>query len=187
MKAPRFNFDKDHKLWMACDTKNGFHLGLEFIHFKGGYAYASDAHILVRVPLNAFCGFADEDDKEKLDGFSVHWKVYKKIISYDTAFVYREDPTCIIKVELEGHRIEFSLVPSALIAGVPDFESVLKSRDNEQTKMVGISPSELSRLSAALNLNAAGLNLCGERGSIIVRNVDDFGIGLIMPKMMREE
>ena len=76
----RHNFNKDLRMDLACSDY--FRPVFSYIHFKDGYAYASDIHILVKNKLSECSTFTDEEI-EKLDGKFIGSKAYKSILSYD--------------------------------------------------------------------------------------------------------
>lgn len=63
----RHNFNKDLRMDLACSRNDYFRPVFSYIHFKDGYAYACDTHILVKNKLSECSTFTDEEI-EKLDG-----------------------------------------------------------------------------------------------------------------------
>ena len=85
----KINFLEDYKLWKACAKKNDVRPVLEYVFFRNGYAYASDAHILVRVPLDLCTTFPDEQ-RELLDGYAIHGQMLKNVVKYEKVTVSHE-------------------------------------------------------------------------------------------------
>lgn len=77
-KNPK-NFNKDFPLWKACGLKDNIRTGMHYISFANGYAYATDAHILVKARLTDISDF-DEMDLAPLDGKFIHGSNFKKIL-----------------------------------------------------------------------------------------------------------
>lgn len=78
----RHNFNRCLRMDLACSRNDYFRPVFSYIHFKDGYAYASDTHILVKNNLSECSTFTDEEI-EKLDGKFIGSKAYKSILSYD--------------------------------------------------------------------------------------------------------
>lgn len=189
MKKQRFNFNKSYKLYEACATDK-FRPAMEMVHFKDGFAYASDSHILVRVPLMACIIGLDEEEFEKLNGFSIHWKVLKKLFAYDRIWIDRDDEagTCIVRTELEGHEISIELKPQSELK-VPDFETVINNKkDAEAVSKLGISPKMLAKLGSAINLSdRITLNIAGQKNAIHITDMMTGSVAVIMPVMVNED
>ena len=56
----RHNFNRGLRMDLACEN-DSFRPVFSYIHFKDGYAYASDAHILVKNNLSECSTFTDEE------------------------------------------------------------------------------------------------------------------------------
>lgn len=61
----RHNFNKDLRMDLACSRNDYFRPVFSYIHFKDGYAYACDTHILVKNKLSECSTFTDENGNEK--------------------------------------------------------------------------------------------------------------------------
>lgn len=189
MKKQRFNFDKNYKLYNACATDQ-FRPAMEMVHFKDGFAYASDSHILVRVPIGSCVTGMDEEEFGKLNGFSIHWKVLKKLYSYDRIFIERDDEagTCEIHMSLEDHDICVQLRSQETL-NVPNFEAVIqKNREGEPVSKLGISPKMLARLGSAINLSdRVCMNISGQKNAIHISDMMSGAVAVIMPLMVNED
>ena len=75
-----YNFLKKFKLYDVCSDDG--RENLEYVHFINGYAYASDAHIIVRVPLSVCTSFS-EDEYKKLNGYSIHFSLLKMLMQFE--------------------------------------------------------------------------------------------------------
>ena len=78
----RINFNKDVHMHLAC-AKDDFRPQMQCIYFKDGFAYATDAHVLVKNDLTA-CSNLDPEQIALLDGKLLHADHYKDILKYDT-------------------------------------------------------------------------------------------------------
>jgi len=75
----RKNFNKDAKLHKVCgsdDTRPA----LQYIYFKDGFAYATNAHICVKLSLFEICNI---DEIEFLNNKLLKGESYKEILKYD--------------------------------------------------------------------------------------------------------
>lgn len=189
MKKVRFNFNKAFKLYEACSESDDFRPAMEMVHFMNDAAYASNSHILVKVPLDACTEGIDIEDAKKLNGFSVHWKVLKKIYVLDVIIIVRDDEagTCEIQSRINGHDIRIELKSQAEIK-VPDFDKVIGERENaEPTRKIGISPSLLYRLSRAMNMAVVSMNMTSKNGKIFINGEGNGAVSVIMPIMTKDD
>ena len=86
------NFSKSVQMHLAC-AKDDIRLEMCCIYFKGIYAYATDAVILVRNSLLEMSNF-DEADIQALDGKYLPADFYKEIIKYDDCLISEEGIEC---------------------------------------------------------------------------------------------
>ena len=184
----KINFSSRYKLYNACDKVN-YRACMECVNFRDGYAYASDSTILVRVPL--FSLLPDlEEQRDFLNGFSIHWKVFKTICGYEKIRIERNDGagTCHIVATDHGHEISFRLLSSVEVTP-PDYEKVFeraKARPEDPIHKIGIKPGHLARLAAAINLEKATLNFRGMNGEVCIENALDGCAAIIMPLYISE-
>jgi hypothetical protein len=189
MKKERANFKKEFKLYLACAEEDSFRPAFEYVHFFNDCAYASDAHILVKVPLEACVVGMDLEEVKKLNGFSVQWRALKKIYGLDRIYIERDDEagTCALHSYIADHDITIWLKSQATMK-MPGFDAVLTERESaEPTTKIGINPKFLYRLSQAINLNVVGMNVTSKRGKIFIEDSDNGAISVIMPVLVSEE
>lgn len=67
-----------YKPWEACNKpgEDQVRTTLEYVFFEDGYAYASNAHILARVPLKSISTL-DDDSLALFDGHALHGPLMK--------------------------------------------------------------------------------------------------------------
>lgn len=189
MKKERFNFNKDFKLYEACSEEDRYRPAMEMVHFMNDAAYASNSHILVKVPLDACIVGLDIEDAKKLNGFSVQWKVLKKIYALDRIFIQRDDEagTCEIQSEINGHDIRIELKSQAQLK-VPGFDKVLGERESaEPTTKIGISPSLLYKLSRAINMTIVSMKMTSKNGKIFINGEGNGAVSVIMPILTKDD
>ena len=189
MKKTRFNFRKDYKLYDAC-ADDTLRPAMGMVHFMNDKAYASDSHIAVRVPLEACTTGLDQEQLQRLNGFSVYWKVLKKIYGYDHIWIDRDDEagTCSICTELEGHEIRIDLKPQSEL-NVPNFDKIFNERKElEGVAKLGISPKMLARLGQSINVSSrVTMNIAGQRNAIYIKDIMSGAEAVIMPIMVNED
>lgn len=186
----RFNFVKEYKLFNACSIDDRFRNAMMMVHFINGYAYASDSHILVRVPLSSCTSFIEgEEEWKRLNGFSIHWRVLKTIYGYNNIRVERDDDagTCHIVTDIEGHAVSFKLQRTEDVHPLKFEEVLARNEAIEPVKRIGINPHLLLKLAEAINLKNVGLYFRGERNAIRIENKLDGSVAIIMPRMLSDE
>ena len=189
MKKARINFDKNFKLFEACSKKDEIRPVMEMVHFMNDAAYASDSHILVKVPLDACLEGLDIEEAKKLNGFSVHWKVLKKIYSLDQIHIVLDEEAgkCEIQSEINGHDITIELKSQDELTP-PKFEKVLNERENaEPTTKIGINPTLLYKLSRAMSMTIVGMNITSKLGKIFIKGNGNGAVAVIMPVSTYED
>ena len=145
MKQKPQNFYKSYPLWLACGLYETIRTGMQYIMFANGYAYATDAHILVRARLTDISDF-DEQDLAKLEGKFIHGNNFKKIVKSKGEVTITEDA---IVVEEENYTISYPLKTSTRF---PECEKVLNGESEVKfQKEFGISADYLNTLSEVMD------------------------------------
>lgn len=161
MKKDRFNFKA--QLHRAC-AKDDLHPVMCYIHFKDGYAYATDSKVLVRSRLWEHCSVIDAAN---LNGHALHRDSFAQIIKYSNAQATEGGVKCW---DSGGKEAFF---PYADLTGlkIPDFEFVLAD----------IKPTEASVrcLNPAL-IDVASKCLVRAKGEGLVFIHQDLGRGVVI-------
>lgn len=182
MAKSRVNFNKGLRMDLAC-AEDGLRPIMNCVHFKDGYAYASDGHILVKNFLSE-CTSIPEEQIEKLDGKNLHRESYKELLKYDVIEISDEG----IEATKNGEKSFFYF---SNVDGVyPNAEKVVQDALNTSTvamNQVGLNTGYLIKLNKALH----GSNVCkyqfkGEGRGVILQSVESVSIGLIMPCTLPE-
>ena len=84
----RVNFNKSLQMHLACAT-DSIRVVMEHIYFQDGFAYASDAHVLVKNDLSV-CSSISQEQIEILNGKLLHKDAYKEILKYDVIDISEE-------------------------------------------------------------------------------------------------
>ncbi len=88
----RINFNKNVRMDLAC-AKDELRPALGCIYFKDGYAYASDAHILIKNDISEISTL-DQEGIEKLDGKLLNADSYKNLLKYDKISISDDGIEC---------------------------------------------------------------------------------------------
>ena len=192
--------NKNFKIWKAI-KENEFRPVMEFIHFRNGYAYASDSHILVKIPIDELIDFSldiertPEENLAILDGYSIHAKVWQHLAGVKGEIKLfppqYENELPFFSVDIDGGGAQVVRFPVAKkdFYKVPDFEGVLKPEANTETiSRIGISISLLNNLAQALGTENLKLEFSSENRKIIVHPLEfeSMAYGLIMPRFIAE-
>jgi len=182
MKA-RHNFNKNVRIDRICDDTL-FRPAHSLVYFKDGYAYATDAHILVRVKLTEISSF-QEDQLDLLNGKAIHKSVYSRLLPFDR-----------VEITPDGFKARVPEAESFITFGfaglqkdmVSDIEKVLLNAQNnnqEDIKSFGINSSLLKRLDC-LFTDTYGVELILKAANrpVLVKWSGHDAIGLIMPVMI---
>lgn len=179
------NFFKEYKLFAACDkadsTLNG---NTERVYFEHGNAYATDGHILIRVPLS-YCTPFEEEQRQALNGFCVHAKILKLIYGFDVVTVERTlttedaydnlleaaEPVVYIKAVYQGEQVRFRLEKSDKDF-VANFERLMASGEGwKPLNKIGINTGLLSKISQAINMSSIQMDFTQSDGIIFIKSV----------------
>lgn len=197
MNNDRHNFLKEYKLFEAARKGDEIRPELERIHFLGGNAYATDAHVLVRVPLG-MCTTFEPEEAAKLSGYCIHRDLLKMIYKFERVSIEKtltaEDAygnllekaqdVVYISIVFQGEQIRFRLERSSL-PFVEQFEKLLQSdAPREPLSRIGINTSALAKVSSALNLEIVSMDFTTESNKIYITSTTSLKSGamaIIMP------
>ncbi len=178
------NFDKAFKIYKVCG-KDGVRPEMGYIHFHNGFAYATSGIIAVRIPLSIIAGSLP--DYEHLDGKAIHYSAYEKILQYQFAKVETDGILCLSHYGNVLYKFSNNYEGTLTDRIVALFKGYEDAKFND-LKMVGISASELLKLSEAMNCrsNQIVLMFNGPTRAIFARR-DEYAVlsekilGVIMP------
>lgn len=177
MATERKNFNKNVQMHLACE-KNELRPAFACVHFKDGFAYASDGLVLARNPIGEISTF-DEQEAAALDGKSLHMDFYKDMLKYDEVLISEEGVEC----HKGGDKAFFYFTETKM----PAFEKVLQDALHSPTaniSEIGFNMALFQRLSKAMGgKNETKMTFKGAGKSIIIEPCDDTSstVGLLMP------
>lgn len=179
----RTNFTKTFKLWKACSNDDARPV-MEYVYFKDGYAYASDSHILVRVPLEE-CSTFDDESRALLDGCLIRGSVLKYIVGLGSVLVKKTDDGVVyLETEIGENTIKIYLAKNGDILKYPNAEAILQSKaENATTQKIGFNSKFIACLKDALGTDVLKFEITDEKHPVFVSpaNLPSNGIGVIIP------
>ena len=188
MKNGTLNFKKDFQLWKAC-ANDPVRPVMEYILFKDGYAYASDAHVLVRVPLEECTTFEDEQ-RALLDDCLIHRSMLKYIVGFDIVLVKKADDGAVyLEARTGENTVNVQLGKNGDVLKYPNTEDILKgSKDRTPIQKIGFNPKCIASLTAALGTDRLKFEFASEKSAVFVRPVSAISnaVGVIMPIITTE-
>ena len=193
MKEIINNFSKRHQIWKACATDE-IRPVMNYIYFENGYAYASDSHVLVRIPFSLLSYF-DPEDAKKLNGHGIYGPAYKLITTLGILQIQdckiktpkgEEDGICLVGA-LDDCEIRVTLTNPSQKKHL-NMEDLFKV-EGERTpiKRIGISQTYLNALTAAMGTTNVKMEFIDNRSKIFVSPVNELeegNAGIIMPIML---
>lgn len=125
-------------LHLACG-KDDLRPAMQCIHFKNGFAYASDGYVVIKQPLH----LSPVDNMDILDGVSIHSESFKAIRRMRQVTATEDGFECISK---DGSKVffEYSKVES------PNFDAVLEPKGAQMIGEIGINPGLIGVLKKAM-------------------------------------
>lgn len=181
MKSKKDNFV--NKMHLLCDNDD-YRPWVNAIHFKGGFMYASNGYVLLRVSLE----LQNVRNHEKLDGKAIHYQSFRDILKYQLVNCTDEGVLCT-----NGHGIQSVLFHYFDIgqAEVPNFDAVIKKTQSEGITKIGFISRFYSMLTSAMDTDCKQFKMefNGENNGIRVIATDRFEqdqVGIIMPVMLYE-
>lgn len=147
---------------------------MQCIHFKDGFAYASDARVLIKQPLY----FNPVENKDILDGVAIHAESFKAIRKMKQVTATEEGFECISK---DGSKVFFEYSKEKS----PDFEAVLKPKGAQMMGEIGVNPGLIGVLKKAMaGGDRVKMTFQGQRNAILIEPLSaeyEGEVALIMP------
>lgn len=181
----RVNFNKSIQMHLACAANDDFRPEMEHIYFQDGFAYASDAHVLVRNDLS-ICSSIPAEQIEILNGKMLHRDAYKEILKYDIIDISEEGIQC-----KKGNNTAFFYFNTSSDLKYPKVKELIYEVTRASTvpvPQVAINPKLLGILSKALyHEHEIVFTFKGEsKGIVCEDNVTVTNcVGIIMPAMVQ--
>ena len=181
----RENFDKSVKMHEAC-VSDELRPALEHIYFKDGYAYASNAAVLVKNCIEDIC-FVCANQRQLLNGKLLHKDHYKEILKYNTITISEEGIEC---VDRKSSRKAFFYFAKEGEYKYPDAEKVLQNAlnaKNTSVSEIGIKGNLIKIINNALfESDMCKFQFKGIGNPIVLQSTTSRSIGIIMPFILSE-
>lgn len=168
-------FHPNFKIHKVCGNDD-LRLAMQYVFFKDGKAYATDAHIGIAAPLSTISNFTDEE-KELLEGKLIHATQFAKLLTMRN-----------VDIELVGEKLYFycttpagetvliPLLDEETIGKYPNVESVIEQaeqrakEEKDPINRVGLKACLLADLASAMDAEFMNFYFGRKDSAIVVRN-----------------
>lgn len=148
MNENRKNFSKRYKLNQAT-SKDNTRPDFDLISFRNGYAYATDAHIIVKAKVKDISNFTD-DEFELLEGKSISSSLFRKLLDFDEVAI---TPTGFIANGGNGNKTIFLFNDQQIVdIKFDDVFVGLTDHYAEEKYLFGLNASLLKKASQILGV-----------------------------------
>lgn len=183
-----YGFYKAYKLHKACSDDN-LRPAMQYVAFKDGYAYATNAFVAVKANLRNVSALSFEDI-QKLNGYAIHKDQYAELLKFSVLEVLEGK---LIAIGKSGAQTIFKLTklvensnderPGAF--RFPDVDGIITD-DAKKCKLeaIGINLKKLNLIADAMGMTNKniGLRFTAAAGKIYI--IGDPGVdvrGILMP------
>lgn len=182
----RINFNCNCRIDAICEP-DIYRPHFNYIYFKNGFAYATDAHILIKAKLSEISSFNDAQIA-MLENKCLHYSLFYKLLQFNIVEVVNDG------FEAIDENCDFSILfkfSTWKEKTVNDIEFVLKNaEDKHQTSFeyFGLNPELLKRLNGAFGAESKILKVIVKSSTdpILVYKTGNKSVGLIMPAIINE-
>jgi len=184
----RRNFSKSVKLY-DITANDELRPAMQCVCFKDGYAYATEAHMLIKAKIEDICNF-DPEEIAILEGKMVSGASLKRICSHNEIQVTNDG---FVATDNTGSKIIYTFADENVVGNFPNCEKVLAEAMNSPLHpkdIIGINYGMLDTLTNAMGCkDNAKLEIRNNGNTIVVTSLDLFSTvtGLLMLKQTDEE
>jgi len=148
MTTKRKNFEKRYKLHLATG-KDELRPAFDLVSFRGGYAYATDAHLIVKAKIKDISGFPD-NELQLLEGKSISSSSFRKLLEFDDVTI---NESGFFATGVNGNKVSF-LFNDQLIVDLKFDDVFVGILDNyrEEKSVFGFNASLLNKASKVLGV-----------------------------------
>lgn len=126
----RTNFNQDVKMHKAC-LKDTVRPSINYIYFKGGFAYATDAHCAVKNYLPDICNL-NEEQIALLDGKILHCESYSAMLGNHSIIVEETGIQCTNAKGIKGAFFAFYTGDDFKFPDIDKFIEEAKNREPQK-------------------------------------------------------
>lgn len=160
-------------LHLAC-SKDDLRPSMQCVHFKNGFAYATDAYVVIKQPLH----LSPVENMDILDGVAIHAESFKAIRKMRQVTATEEGFECISK---DGSKVFFEYSKEES----PDFDAVLEPKGAQMIGEIGINPGLVGVLKKAMaGGDKVKMTFQGQRAGILIEPIQsdyEGEVAMIMP------
>ena len=173
-------FFPKYKLHKVC-RKDMLRPVMNYLYFKDGNVYATDAHIAIAAPLSFVSTFSDEEQK-LLDGKLIHAKQFAELLKMRETKIERvsEDLTNFVCKTIYGQIVMFPLlnekdqnIKFSNVKVVVENAIISAKNDKNPISRVGINANMLANLADAIGTKNIDLYFTNSKSSIVVLDNDE--------------
>ena len=199
-KHDRHNFDPAYKLHLCC-AEDMIRPVMEYVHFINGYAYATNAHVMVRAKIADISDFTEEEIA-MLNNKSIHGHLFRQLIQRrrvevtPDGFVWNDDSGDISQT-FKFHKITedrcVQLFKNDTLK-IPNFDAIIDNdfeANTQPTPAIGIRFDLLEAISRAMNTDKLAFFFKGDNKAIHVRPLIDIRehrnediVRIVMPMLL---
>lgn len=168
------------KLYKCCSKDKGEDVRLwpKAVHFRNGFAYASEGHVLIKSSLE----YHSVIEPDKLEGHSIHRDNFREIMKFEFAECSDDGISC---KNTDG-QVAFYEYMNMENEKIPDFDKVIPIIDNKLSNLnqIGLAPKYIEMLSAAMYTDTGYFRyrFTGANTAVVVDATGFHGqVGIIMP------
>jgi hypothetical protein len=166
------------KLYEACSSDELRPIFM-CVHFKNGFAYASDSHMVIKQSLE----YHTISDPEFLEGKSIHKDNYKAIMGFEKAECNEDGIACS---DNDGRTAFYEYFDRKNVE-LPNFDAVIKPIGQKSIEFIGVNADLLQKLAKAMH-NPSGtlrLQFQGINKAILVDVIEiENQFGVLMPMII---
>jgi len=189
----KINFNYGVKMDKACN-RDEIRPAQNYVHFKGGFAYATDAHCAVKNYLHEICNLSEEQ-LALLDGKFLHYDKFAKVRTYHSITVTEKGIQGLSSKGIKGGFFAFYDGDDEL--KYPDIDALIKNNQSakcEEGCEHGINKIQIDSQIYMTFVQAFATkdviyNFKGQKTPIICTPKDprwDKSIGVIMPQLISD-
>lgn len=174
--------------------KDQFRTSQQYIQIKGGFAYCTNSHICIKMPLAEL--FGEKSDLNSKDYHfyikAIDWQKQGFYKAFSIKFLYN-DPNAHIIAAFDKKNNQIGMIEiiteeafKTIAGSYPDIDCILPENNNrelEQIDCIGLNPELLNNLCESIgqNLGSYKLSFFGKTRGIKVTSKDSNSIGILMP------
>lgn len=171
-------FFPNYKLHKVC-VDDELRPVYNYLYFKNGNVYATDAYIAIAAPLSFVSNF-DDEEKRLLEGKLIHATQFALLLKMRETYVKKTENGVQFECKTgAGETVIIPLLEEEEIGRYPNVEGVLAEAEKNakelgtQLPRVGFKPSLLAYIVAAMHADIIEFYFSKPKSAIVVRDQDE--------------